>query len=348
MRFFIHRKILNDPNSETLVVKVWDFDAVETMSEKLQNLRLVKNAKSFRKMMKEVVVKITSGKQGEELIGGIKIPLKYVPAAGLSEWFKLVKKGKRDPQGRIEIRLSFSSKKTYEVASQEYRHLLKIFLTHELLLSNLAPYEWSYKSFSTMAKAILTQHQAQSELTATDEAFAQWSIFCEVHEQHKLSFELFDDILDVLIRPILKQKLDHVEELPVFWESTKRLLASCFKYIRKIHNKSHNNQTFANLSSAVNIISKVEMMEPPDSMDLLSGHSYYWLTRKGKSSCGMNEAIIQAVSFAAEKYFDDALEKDFDAMTNEHAVQIQGLNKVVLSLRSDLKQAKKHCQIFQE
>lgn len=319
------------------------------MTEKLQNLRHVKTAKSIRKMVKEVVVKVSSGKQSEELIGSIKIPLKLIPASGFVDWFQLSKKGKRDSQGKLELQISFSSKKSYEVASQEYRKLLRIFLTRELQLSNVMPYEWSLGNFSAAAKAILTQHQAQSEITAIDEAFAQYSIFSEVHEQHKLSFELFDGILDIIIRPILNQNLDHVDVIPVFWVSTKRLLASCFKYVTNIHNKTPTSLTFANLSNAVHIISKVEMLTPPDSMDLFSGNSYYWLVRKKNVSCTIKEAMGQAVTFAAEKYFDDSLDKDQEKLTkDDYASQIRDLDGIVMLIHSDLKEAKQHNKIFEE
>jgi hypothetical protein len=58
--------------------------------------------------------------------------LQNIPASGQTLWCTLEKKGKAKKQGDVKIRLSFSSEKNSQVASQEHRHLLRLMLLHEL------------------------------------------------------------------------------------------------------------------------------------------------------------------------------------------------------------------------
>lgn len=58
--------------------------------------------------------------------------LQSIPASGQTLWCTLEKRGKAKKQGDVKIRLSFSSEKNPQVASQEHRHLLRLTLLHEL------------------------------------------------------------------------------------------------------------------------------------------------------------------------------------------------------------------------
>lgn len=69
------RPINENPNDESLVVEVWDFDPAETVSEKMTKFFDVKGVKGFRKLMKEIAVTASTGKHDNELIGRCKIPL---------------------------------------------------------------------------------------------------------------------------------------------------------------------------------------------------------------------------------------------------------------------------------
>lgn len=308
----------------------------------------VKGAKGFRKLMKEIAATASSGKHDNEFVGCAKVPLKTIPAAGLVMWYNLDKKGKTRTQGTIKIRLNFSSEKNDQVASQEHRHLLKILLYHELESSKVAHHWWSGK-FSANAEMIITQHQAQSGLTDVDVAFAQWAVFTEVHQNHPLSFELFEKILDVLVRPIQTKKVSHNEELSIFWESTKRLLPSCFGIVRKLRKKvAGDANSLKLLSKALNIIAKVALLEPPDSTDLFPAHLYGWLVKKDAISWDIREAMTQAVTIGTEEYFDNIVDND-ELISEDNEVRLQQLIKVIQLVRSDLQRAIEHYdKIFQE
>lgn len=345
---FSNRPISENPNDETLVLEVWDFDAAETIGEKMNKFFDVKGAKGFRKLMKEIASTASSGKHDNEFVGCAKVPLKTIPAAGLSMWYNLDKKGKTRTQGTIKVRLNFSSEKNDQVASQEHRHLLKILLYHELESSKVAHHWWSGK-FSHMAETIITQHQAQSGLTDVDVAFAQWAVFCEVHQQHPLSFELFEKIIDVLIRPIQTKNVSHDEELSIFWESTKRLLPSCFGIVRKLRKKiAGDANALKHLTKALSIISKVALLEPPESTDLFPEQYYGWLKRNEEISWDIREAMNQAVTIGTQEYFEGIVDND-ELISEDNEVRLQQLIKVIQLVRSDLQRAiEHHDKAFQE
>lgn len=140
--------------------------------------------------------------------------------------------------GRIKMKLNLSSEKTYRdaYASKDHRHLLKVILYHELEKSQVADYSWCGK-FSENAEIIIAHHQAQSVLSHIEAAFAQWAVFTEVNQHYSLSLEMFDKILDVLVHPIQNMNVPHAEEINVFWESTRRLLPSCFGIIENLRKK---------------------------------------------------------------------------------------------------------------
>lgn len=201
-----------------------------------------------------------------------------------------------------------------------------------------------------MAETIIKQHQAQSGLTDVDVAFAQWAVFSEVHQQHPLSFELFEKIIGNLIRPIQTDRVNHQEEISIFWESTKRLLPSCFGIVRKLRKKvAGDANSLRNLTKALGIIAQVALLEPPESTDLFPEQYYGWLKKTDETSTwDIREAINQAVTIGTEEYFESII--DHNELNNEdNEVRLQQLIKVIQLVRSDLQRAiEHHDKSFQE
>lgn len=188
-------------------------------------------------------------------------------------WFSLDKKNKLKRQGLIKIRLAFSSEKNNRVAVQEHKNLLRILLMHELDSSKVAPYWWSGK-FSIQGEAVIAQHSAQSGLSAMDCAFAQWSVYTAIHNDHPLAFNLFETLLDKLIKPVQSQSVSE-DELKQFWDGTTKLLPSCFSVIRKLRKKTATDKNCVKLlTDVLSIISKVAMLEPPEGTDLFPKSIY--------------------------------------------------------------------------
>lgn len=188
-------------------------------------------------------------------------------------WYSLEKKQKLKRQGLIKIRLTFSAEKNNKVASQEHRHLLRILLMHELDSSKVAPYWWSGK-YSAQGESVITQHSAQSALTAVDCALAQWSVYTVIHTNHALAFSLFDNLLDKLIRPVQTGALQ-ADDVKMFWDGVKKMLPSCFSVIRKLRKKTTSDKTTVKvLGEVLMVLSKVALLEPPYGTDLFPKNVY--------------------------------------------------------------------------
>lgn len=318
-----------------LVIKVWDFDAAEPITKKMNKLLEFKGAKGFRKMVKEVAGNIASGKQEDEYIGGAKISLKTIPAVGTENWYNLGKKRKSKPQGMIRLKINFSAKKSFQVASQEHRELLKILLHHELESAKIEKRRWS-ENLSELSETIIVQHHAQSELSAVDVAFAQWFVFVQFHQNYPLSFIIFERILLALAQPIKTKKLRHYEELKSFWESTKLLLPSIFNLVRTLHDKASDTTAPKNLSSALRIMARVITISP-SKVNLTPPNLYEWLNSE-ESKLDLRSVLDLAVTIGTEEYFDSIV--NYDDMSREDVVgQLQMLSKVLKLVKSDLQAA---------
>lgn len=188
-------------------------------------------------------------------------------------WLSLDKKNKLKRQGLIKIRLAFSAEKNGKVAAQEHRHLLRILLMHELDTSKVAPFWWSGK-FSNQAEAVIAQHCAQSGLTPLDRSLIQWSVYTNIHGEHPLAFSLFENLLDKLMRPLQTNQLSS-DESKAFWDGVRKLLPSCFSVIRKMRKKTASDKNCVKvLTEVLSIISKIELLEPPDGTNLFPRSIY--------------------------------------------------------------------------
>lgn len=65
-------------DDDVLYVEVWDFDAAETVKEKVTKVGEIKGFKGFHRFVKEIAVTATNGKHDNELIGTTIIPLKVL------------------------------------------------------------------------------------------------------------------------------------------------------------------------------------------------------------------------------------------------------------------------------
>ncbi|XP_040158264.1 protein unc-13 homolog 4B isoform X3 [Anopheles arabiensis] len=341
--------IAEDANDANLIVEVWDFDPAETVKEKMNKLFEVKGVRGLRKLMKEIAQTASTGKHDNELIGRTSIPLKSIPASGMLMWYNLDKKNKLRRQGTIRIRLNFSSEKNSQVAAQEHRHLLRILLLHELESSKVTPYWWSGK-FTIQGEAVLTQHSAQSGLSSTTEAFIQWSVFAAIHQDHPLSFVLFDTLLEKLVRPIQTLAVSE-EEQKSFWEATKKLLPSCFSAVRKLRKKNTGDKLLLKtLNSVLNIIAKVALLEPPEGTDLFPVQMYGWIRRSNDTepNWDIREALASAVVSGAEDWFGGIKEGHF-LQTGTDEDRLQNLIKIIQLVRSDIqKSIEYYDKTFQE
>lgn len=152
---------VNSVEQDSLRLDCWDFNPEESVNEKLGKINQVRDGRGLRKFIKETL-HATAGKISHELLGSVEIPLKNIPASGVSGWWNLEKPETRKQKDRGEIHLSItlSTEKDPTLTSQEHRHLLKILFAHELQRSAAAPFTWCGE-FSRESVLILAQHAVQ-------------------------------------------------------------------------------------------------------------------------------------------------------------------------------------------
>ena len=136
--FSYFQRDVNSVEQDCLRVDIWDFNPEESVNEKLNKINQVRDGRGLRKFIKETL-HATTGKNSHELLGSVEIPLKNIPASGVSGWWNLEKPEtkKQKDRGEIHLSLTLSTEKDQHLTSQEHRHLLKILFAHELQRSNV-------------------------------------------------------------------------------------------------------------------------------------------------------------------------------------------------------------------
>ncbi|KAH8358960.1 hypothetical protein KR093_003577 [Drosophila rubida] len=325
---------------EVLIIEVWDFDAAETVKEKVNKILDVKGVRGLSKLMKEIAVTASSGKHDNELIGRAVVTLKSIPISGLTIWYNLEKGSKTKSRGSVLVNLALSAEKNKNVAIQEHKHLLKLLLIHELETSQVANYWWNGK-FSSMAEAIRTQHAVQSGLSPYDCALSQWHAYSTVHETHKLNFTLFNTILDILV-PTINCLQNDSEDFKIFWDGAKRILPSCFSVLRKLRSKSvGDNKILKALSEVLDILAKIKNFEVPPTIEIFPSTVYGWIEKVDcEQSSNIDTIIIDAINSGAKEWLEHIVEGSKQGKDNEtDEEKLQYLIQIIQMIRSDLQRA---------
>ncbi|XP_017124116.1 protein unc-13 homolog 4B isoform X2 [Drosophila elegans] len=332
--------ITENARDEVLIVEVWDFDAAETVKEKVNKILDVKGVKGLSKLMKEIAVTASSGKHDNELIGRAAITLKSIPVSGLTVWYNLEKGSKGRSRGSLLVNLALSAEKNKSVAVQEHKNLLKLLLMYELETSQVANYWWSGK-FSPNAELIRSQHAAQSGLTPFDCALSQWHAYSTIHETHKLNFTLFNSILDVVV-PVITYMQNDSEDVKTFWDGVKRLLPSCFAVLRKLRSKNTSDKNIIKaLNEVLDILKKIKELEVPESVDIFPKSVYGWIhTNDTGESCNIDTAIEDAINTGTKEWLEHIVEGSRQSKNNEtDDEKLQYVIKLIQMVRSDLQRA---------
>lgn len=250
--------------------------------------------------------------------------------------FTLDKKNKPKHQGLIKLRLSFSAEKNSKVGVQEHKHLLRIVLLHELETSKVAPYWWSGK-FSDQGEAVIAQHAAQSGISANARALAQWSAYTTIHTNHALSFKLFENLLDKLLR-FLNSPETNAEDQKMFWEGVKKLLPSCFSIIRNIRKKTSSDKNCIKmLTESLSILSVIATLSPPPDIDLFPKKVYGWLNKShvNLKTIDIHGVVEEAIRSGAQDYLLQINEiRDVHQENDEE--NLQNIIKITQLVRADL------------
>lgn len=171
-------------------------------------------------------------------------------------------------------------------------------------------------------------------------------MYTTVHKDHKLNFAVFLPILDTLVKPLQTMMLSE-EDAKMFWESTRKVLPSCFSVIRKVRRKNINEKVaFKQLLDVLKIVAKISNLEAPSEFNLFPPNLYGWIRCEG--SCDVKEVVVAAVMQGANDWFDYILEKSPREDDTDESTMLY-LIKVIQLVRIDLQKAVEYYdKMFQE
>jgi hypothetical protein len=222
--------------------------------------------------LKEIVG--PAGKELNELIGTVDIPICKVQTTGCERWFTLKKPESGNEKGTIKLALSFGSNRDIQIVTKEHKILLKQCLFDELEVSKDAPYRCIGK-FCAQADNLLTQHAVQGGMSLIDTIFVKWDVFCEVHSKYCLSFVAFIELLEMLTLPIQNKQNVSDENLQMFWKKLIALLPTAFCWMRSVcKTVTQEKSEHTILSNILSFLAKVECLEPPKDMELFPKQLY--------------------------------------------------------------------------
>lgn len=261
-----------------------------------------------------------------DFVGVAKVPLRAIPAAGITSWYNLDKNdGNMISQGMIKFKAKLIAQKSDQICDrkQEYCHLLKILLYRKLMDSHVTAYWWSGQ-LNEIAKKLIQHHQPHVGLSGVETTFAQWIVYSEVHKHHPLSFELFDRILRNLIHYIEKNDAIHGEHIKTFWLKAQFVLASCFDGILLLRNRAGDNYGILarQLPNVLNLINNLtnSKLYPPKPFDIFEISHYVWMEGRndGQKKLTLKDAISQVVILTVKNYFEDLKFMTDDSKPSEH------------------------------
>ncbi|KAG8040085.1 hypothetical protein G9C98_001201 [Cotesia typhae] len=290
---------LEDTDNNTLCLEVWDFDAAETVPEKMSKVKDVKGVRGLVKLAKEIAVTATTGSHDNEFIGRCKIPLKDIPVTGHTMWYSLEKKNKSKRRGVVRLRLAFSAEHNTQVAAQEHRHLVRILLLYELETEKVEKYCWCGR-WSAPAEALILQHSAQRGLLARNVFLSQWVEYSRIHQQHPLHFAVFNKVAVELLRPL---------ENGLFSKDEEKLILSSINSLRIL-----------------------------DDFDLFPQKMFGWFPEPEDMNVDVMKALEYSVIQGGAEWFDHILNNNTpESDSDDDALKYQ--IKVIQLIRADLQHA---------
>ncbi|XP_037945402.1 protein unc-13 homolog 4B isoform X2 [Teleopsis dalmanni] len=330
--------ITENPREEKLIVEVWDFDAAESVKEKVNKIFEVKGVRGLRKLVKEIALTASTGRHDNELIGRTTITLKSVPISGSTVWFNLEKGSKAKNRGSILISLSLSAEKNKYVAIQEHRHLLKLLFIHELESLKTTKFCWDGK-FNPNSELIRTQHSVQSGLSNFECSLSQWVVYTSFYKEHPISFKVLNELLEV-ITPFLICLQRNSEEVKQFRGGLKQILPSCFSVLRKLRTRN-DQQAITTLVEVLNLISQIKEFVLPIDTSLFPQNEYTWIPENTDiEEYDINDIATFAINSGTNDWLEYIVEGSKPKSDDECDESILlYLIKLIQMIRSDLQKA---------
>jgi hypothetical protein len=94
-----------------------------------------------------------------------------------------------------------------------------------------------------------------------DLLLSQWSCYATIHEQRRLEFGLFDNILGKIDHENFTKEQDAV----VFWQGVEKLLPSCFQVITSIHADEADDKS---VNVVLRVLQKLTRFQAPKDIQM--------------------------------------------------------------------------------
>lgn len=179
---------------------------------------------------------------------------------------------------------------------------------------------------------------------------AQWVVYTAIHTNHPLSFSLFVNVLEKIIKPYQTNSTFCDEDVKLFWEGAKKLLPSCFNVVRKMRRKTSNEKTvIKQLTDVLKIIRTLSALDVPSNVELFPESSYGWMTEpERETNCDISAVLRMAVIQGANNWFDYIIENNARCDETDDG-KLQFIIKIVQLIRTDLQKAiEMYNKLFQE
>ncbi|XP_015184155.1 PREDICTED: protein unc-13 homolog D-like isoform X7 [Polistes dominula] len=331
---------LEDPENDVLSLEVWDFDAAETVPEKISKVKDIKGVRGLVKLAKEIAVTATTGSHDNEFIGRCRIPLKDIPTTGHTMWYSLEKKNKTKRRGVVKLKLAFSTEHNAQVAAQEHRHLLRVLLLYELETEKVEKYCWCGR-WSGPAEALILQHSAQRGLLDRNVDLAKWIEYARIHQEHPLNFMVFNKLIVDLLRP-MDNGLFSTDETKLFWDATRKILYSCLNSIRKIRRLVLGDKNaMSQLTAILGILSSISTLKIPDDFDLFPAKMYSWFPEPDGTKLDVFRGLENTVIQGCIEWYEH-ITSNTTPETNSDEDVLRFHIKIIQLIRADLQRSIDH------
>ncbi|CAG9770591.1 unnamed protein product [Ceutorhynchus assimilis] len=197
---------IDDINSDSLHLDIWDHDDESSVLEAVSKLNEVRGVRGLGRFFKQVCQSARQSSQ-DDFLGCVTIPLQDIPSTGLEGWFKLDARSQRSSvQGRIRLKMWLSTRENRGVADDDnwteltqHESLYATFVDYELRNWNRETWTWS-GDLPGPALTILHQHAVQGDLTELQTALARFVAASRVYLKSPLDprwmLQLLTDIED--------------------------------------------------------------------------------------------------------------------------------------------------------
>ncbi|XP_064213370.1 BAI1-associated protein 3 isoform X2 [Tribolium castaneum] len=183
---------IDDINSDSLHLDIWDHDDESSVLEAVSKLNEVRGVRGLGRFFKQVCQSARQSSQ-DDFLGCVTIPLQDIPSTGLEGWFKLEARSQRSSvQGRIRLKMWLSTRENRGASEEDnwteliqHESLYATFVDYELKNWNRESWTWS-GDLPGPALTILHQHAVQGDLTELQTAVARFVAACRVYLKHPL------------------------------------------------------------------------------------------------------------------------------------------------------------------